>query len=321
MNVPTLIIVFNREDPARKLLELLQDIKPKKLYVACDGPRAQRPGEKDKVDRVRQLVQELVTWECDVSLRYQDTNLGSAANISQALTWFFTHEPEGIILEDDCLPNKSFFPFCEKSLEKYRDDQRVASIAGCNFGLPVDGPADYTYVKTSISWGWASWRRVWQQFDPYLTTYPDMVASGKLRAAFTHLRHYLYYKHLWGLIHRKQIFSWDYSFLYLLISKNLLTVMPGKNLVRNIGFGEDAARTKTAPTQYDVDKTFEMDIDNLISPETVAANMDVTEQFYDRHAVLWRLLAVRMREKLTGKNFFNPALKDYSLSMMPKAEK
>jgi hypothetical protein len=88
VNVPTLIIVFNREDPARKLLEFLQDVRPRKLYVACDGPRAQRPGEKDKVDRVRQLVQDLITWEHDVSLRYQETNLGSAANISQALTWF-----------------------------------------------------------------------------------------------------------------------------------------------------------------------------------------------------------------------------------------
>lgn len=131
VSTPILFLVFNRPDTTRKVFEKIRQIKPQKLYIAADGPRKDIVAEKIKCEEVRSIVTE-VDWECEVETLFRDNNLGCKCAVGNAITWFFKHEEMGIILEDDCLPDPTFFKFCEELLEKYRFDSRVMSISGSN---------------------------------------------------------------------------------------------------------------------------------------------------------------------------------------------
>ena len=132
---PLLIIGFNRPDHMRVLIERLREIEPQNIYVAIDGPRRDRPGEREKVERCRNLVDE-IDWGADVQTLFQEDNLGCGLGVSTAISWFFDHEERGIILEDDIIPDPSFFLYCTELLDRYESDQRVFAIAGCNFVPP-----------------------------------------------------------------------------------------------------------------------------------------------------------------------------------------
>src|SRR5262245_56278428 len=131
--VPVLFLVFNRPDTTARVMEAIRAARPERLYVAADGPRENNAGEaEERCAEVRQLATR-VNWPCEVRTLFREHNLGCRKAVSSAITWFFEQEPEGIILEDDCLPSQSFFPFCAELLARFRDDERIMFITGCNF--------------------------------------------------------------------------------------------------------------------------------------------------------------------------------------------
>ncbi len=131
MKTAVLLITFNRLDYVKESLKAIAKAKPPRLYIASDGPRPDKIGEKEQVQAVRDYVLSHIDWKCEVFTRFLEKNSGGCKNgVSGAVTWFFENEPEGIILEDDCVANPSFFPYCEKLLKKYRDNKNVWHIAG-----------------------------------------------------------------------------------------------------------------------------------------------------------------------------------------------
>ena len=132
MKTPVAFIIFNRPDTTKRVFEAIRHAKPPKLLVIADGPRADRPGEAEKCAAAREII-EGVDWECEVLTNYSDVNLGCGKRVSTGIDWVFDQVEEAIILEDDCLPNPSFFKFCELMLEQYRHDQRIMSISGTNY--------------------------------------------------------------------------------------------------------------------------------------------------------------------------------------------
>ena len=171
-STPVLLIAFNRPESTARVLRSLAEIKPQKLYVACDGPRSGRPGEARRCEVVRALVSQM-DWPCDVQTLFQPSNLGCRAGVTTALDWFFEQEEEGIVLEDDIVADPTFFPFCQELLERYRHDERVGVIAANNHQRrpPSDG-SSYRFSIYSHCWGWASWRRAWRCNDPELRGWP-----------------------------------------------------------------------------------------------------------------------------------------------------
>ena len=83
------------------------------------------------------------------------------------MDWVFERVGETIVLEDDTVPDLTFFRFVEELLEKYRDDERVGAISGNNYDEPKDWPdeASYRFTRYHHSWGWGTWRRAWRAFD------------------------------------------------------------------------------------------------------------------------------------------------------------
>jgi len=245
MKTPILFIIFNRPETTQKVFEAIRKYKPSKLFVAADGPRESKPGEKERCGEARKIT-EKIDWPCDVKRLYREKNLGCKMAVSGAITWFFKNVEEGIILEDDCLPNRSFFDFCGKMLNLYRNDTKVMCISGDNF-LPksMQNKNGYYFSKYVHIWGWATWRRVWKNYDVDMESWPKVKKTGLLNTYFENFLEKAYWQTLFDATYQSKVDTWDYQLVYHIWKNSGISVVPGKNLISNIGFGKAAAHLKS----------------------------------------------------------------------------
>ena len=237
-----LLLTFCRPDHAARVLERIKEAKPSALYIACDGPR---PGRADDVANVR-AIHELVDridWCGNVKTLFRERNLACGRAVSEAISWFLEQSKEGIILEDDCLPDGSFFPFCGEMLDRYRDVSNVMQVSGYN--LICDKyhlKTDYAFSNLCWVWGWATWLRAWQSFDPSMSTWPTFKELGcHKRFPFNKVR-----VDIFDDVHAGRYDTWDYQWQYSIASKSGLAVVPRVNLIWNIGCGLGATHSKDA---------------------------------------------------------------------------
>jgi len=239
-----LFLVFNRPDTTKKVFEAIRGVKPPRLYIASDGPRINRLGELEKVKSVREIVSK-IDWDCEVKTLFREENLGCKYAVSSAITWFFEHEEQGIILEDDCLPNSDFFRFCDEMLCRYKENDTIWVITGNNFqnGV-VRGDGSYYFSRYNHVWGWASWRRSWSKYDVEIDAWNEWKISIEFNKYFNNKRERNYWLRAFDDVKSGKIDTWDYQWTFCVFKNNGLTVTPNINLVENIGFGKDATHTK-----------------------------------------------------------------------------
>lgn len=240
MHTPLLFIVFNRPSTTQKVFERIRKLKPAKLYIAADGPRKNVPGEYGLCEQVRDIVRD-IDWSCSVETSFKDQNLGCKKAVSSAISWFFEHEEMGIILEDDCLPHPSFFPFCESLLKRYKDDHSVFTISGNNFQPKKRTKHSYYASKYMHCWGWASWRRAWKHYDIDMKDWQ----SNKwiLKTVFDKRSDVKHWEILFDRVSNGEIDTWDYIWQYYIWKKGGINLLPEKNIVTNIGFGNHGTHT------------------------------------------------------------------------------
>lgn len=246
-SAPVLFLVFNRPKRTRQVFEVIRAVRPPKLFVAADGPRSDRSGESELCAEVRAIAT-TVDWPCEIHTLFRDSNLGCGRAVSEAISWFFSHVPEGIVLEDDCLPDPSFFPFCAALLERYRTDPRVFKVAGTNpLGTwPGCQGSSYFFSSYGYSWGWASWRDRWAYYDLGLADWPCFARSSHSRYyPFTRQRNQGF-----QAVHAGLIDTWDYQWHFVISRHHGLVAIPTINLVRNIGFEPNATHTRNALSLY-----------------------------------------------------------------------
>jgi hypothetical protein len=268
-STPVLFLVFNRPDTTRRVFEAIRQVKPSRLYIAADGPRGNRPGEGLKVQAVREYVMSSIDWECEVKTLFRDKNLGCKLAVSAAIDWFFENEEEGIILEDDTLPDASFFPFCAQMLERYRQDECVMMISGDNFLGGSVSTYSYYFSKYCHIWGWASWRRAWKHYDVTMRLWPQLRANGFLKTLDRQER--FYWRWCFDYVFSGRLDTWDYQWVFACWVNKGLAVMPAVNLVSNIGFGDDSTHTKKGDYRIAAFRTESVEFP-LTHPESVTAN-------------------------------------------------
>jgi hypothetical protein len=242
-STPILFLIFNRPQLTAKVFEAIRGAKPEKLYVAADGPRPEKVGEWTLCAETRAVLRR-VDWDCEVKTLFRDENLGCGRAVSEAITWFFQEEQEGVILEDDCLPDASFFPFCREMLTRFRDTQEVGSISGDNFLPPsLHSLQPYHFSKYAQIWGWATWRRFWQQYDfrlgGELSEWEELIR--KLNPIENHARYWI---EIFKALRSGLIDTWDYQVMFSAWRSNLIHIYPSKNLILNLGYGVDATHTR-----------------------------------------------------------------------------
>jgi hypothetical protein len=248
---PVLFIVFNRPDTTRRVFEAIRSARPPRLYIAADGPRSDRSGEDRRCLEVRKIAS-AVDWPCQVSTLYQPINLGCKIGVSTAISWFFENEEEGIVLEDDVLPLPTFFEFCDELLERYRNEERVAMISGCNL-VANHFATDRSYFFSHYNhiWGWASWRRAWRHYDVAMKAWPawrDANGLAAMRSGGRLFEHY--WRHTLNAAYRGEIDTWDYQWTFACWRSGGLTVLPAVNQTHNLGFGADATHTVSEAPDY-----------------------------------------------------------------------
>ena len=245
MNTPLLLIAWRRPHTLRQVINAIRPVTPTRLFVACDGPNPDRPGEAEKVAATRQLIEQEIDWPCQIERLYSGVNQGCRFGVSRAITWFFEQVEEGIILEDDCVPHPDFFPYCTTLLERFRHDIRVWSICGSNFQLGNRrGDASYYFSIHGDSWGWASWRRAWAHYHEAEMNWIHFRDSGRLDDVFQIPQERAYWRETLDLLFTKGIPStWDYQWWLASWMHHGLHAWPNCSLVSNNGFDYDGTHT------------------------------------------------------------------------------
>lgn len=241
-----LFLIFNRPDQTARTFEAIRQARPARLYIAADGPRTYRPDDAERCARVRAIAT-AIDWPCEVRTLFRDQNLGCKKAISSAIDWFFEQEADGIILEDDCYPAASFFPYCEELLERYRDDLRVMSICGSNSLRPKEEEveeASYFFSRHCRVWGWATWRRAWQHYDVDMESWPIYRAKRQLRVWSDCEEDF---ENFWTRVldrtYAGEVDTWDYQWMFACWANGGLSCRPRYNMISNLGFGADATHT------------------------------------------------------------------------------
>ena len=240
---PVAFLIFNRPDTTKKVFAAIAKAKPRQLLVVADGPRSGRQGEAEKCAAAREVIKK-IDWDCEVSTNYSETNLGCKRCVSQGLNWVFDTVDRAIVLEDDVLPDSTFFRYCDELLDRYENDQRVGGIGGCNFQNGIRRtPYSYYFSRCVHIWGWASWARAWKYYDVEMTLWP-LVRDGRyLNGLSPNVHSFYYWQAILQEVHQGKIDTWDYQWAFSCWVNNMLFVLPAANLITNIGFGPGATHT------------------------------------------------------------------------------
>lgn len=246
-DVPVLYLVFNRPDHTRRSFEAIRARRPTRLFIAADGPRPHVSTDPERVAQCRAIVSG-VDWPCEVRTLYRQENLGCRAAVSQAITWFFGQVEQGIILEDDCVPEPDFWTFCATLLDRYAHDPRVMCVSGNNFlpsWLPVRGA--YYFSRYPYIWGWASWARAWEAYGAT----PDHLSRAEVIKSLNNVGmcnplSRWWWRRAFNKYVSPNATTWDYRWTFAVWTRRGLSATPHRNLVTNIGIGGDGTHTKGA---------------------------------------------------------------------------
>ena len=239
---PVLLLVFNRPDLTARVFGAIRKAKPARLFVAADGPRHGREEEVGVCEETRRIT-EHVDWKCEVARLYRKENMGCKLAVSGAISWFFENVEQGIILEDDCLPVHDFFLYTSELLERYSSLEDIGTITGFNpHPDRSEYHTSYHFSQHPMIWGWATWRRVWQQYDVSISSWDGEADDLGNVVANRYLRAYL--AQAFNQVSSGALDTWDFQLVYLCVRKRLLTAVPVVNLVENIGFDERATHTR-----------------------------------------------------------------------------
>lgn len=243
LTVPVVFCVFSRLDSTKKVFKRIREAKPQKLYIVADSARENVPGESQKVQAVRSYIEQNIDWDCEIYKNYASNNMGCGKRISSGLSWVFEKEEEVIILEDDCVPEISFFQYCQEMLAYYRDDERIMMISGSNpFASYYCSKEDYLFSKVPFIWGWATWRRTWKLYDYDLKSLPEN-RSNPIFKRILPTKAYWVYMAQFEALYRHEFDTWDFQLMYAGILYDKLNIVPAESHVFNIGFHEESTHT------------------------------------------------------------------------------
>jgi hypothetical protein len=241
---PVLFIIYDRADTALHVFDVIKRVCPTDLYIASDGPAGRYPEEKNNVLNLRKDILDSINWECNVWTMFSETNLGPCDGVKSAIDWFFYYVEEGIVLEHDCLPEESFFYFCQELLNKYKNHEEIMHISGSNFLFgKLEIEHSYYCSKYPFIWGWASWKRAWKKYDPILGDLENFFSSETTKSFLNSKIENDYWANIFYLTRKGRFNTWDYQWIYSIWKSRGISLNSSKNLVSNIGYGKGAVNT------------------------------------------------------------------------------
>jgi len=285
IKTPVLLMVFNRPEKTRQVWEQISQAKPLKLYISADGARNNNSDDEKKCQLVRDIVSD-VNWECNVKYLFHDDNLGCSLAGKKAFDWVFSNEDEMIELEDDVLPTQSFFWFMQEMLDKYREDKKIAYVCSENYGIK-SGEATYFFSQYGGSWGWATWKRVYNLWEYKLNSLEEVINEKSFKNSFSSKFQYDYWK--------KRFYHWKYvggntydlQSIFLIHKYNMINIIPNVNLVTNIGWDIEGSNTIAYDDNDKNAKKFgnipRFEIEHIVHPKGIMANSQIDNRWFKYH--------------------------------------
>jgi len=274
-DTPVLLLIFNRPDVTERVFAEIRKLKPKRLFIAADGPRAHKPNDPDLCLQTRNMVKD-VDWDCEVKQLYRNDNLGCKLAVSSAITWFFSQVEYGIILEDDILPHPSFFPYMQEVLKRYKDDDRVMMVSGYNTQHGQKrSDASYYFSHYPHIWGWGTWKRAWDKYDVKIDRLAEFKRQNQIANLFDDPVVQEFWMDKFQMVHDNKYDTWDFQWVYTVFSEAGLCVQPNVNLVSNIGFDMNATHTTFSGAEEANLQTY--DIGEIVHPDFIIADRAADE--------------------------------------------
>jgi len=275
MTPPIIFIIFNRPDTTARVFEAIRAARPQRLLVVADGARTTRQGESEKCAATRAVI-DSVDWDCDVHKDYSDSNLGCRKRVASGITWAFGIVDRAVILEDDCVPTPSFFRYSTEMLDRYEDDKRIMMVSGDNHLFGQNETNDsYYFSRYAHCWGWATWKRAWDRNDLEMTQWPEIRRRRLFDQYFWKSSERYYWNSLFHYVFDGNIDTWDYQWVYSIWANGGVSIVPQRNLVRNIGFHAEATHTRGDSVYASLDAEA-LDFP-LVHPRTVIVSADRDE--------------------------------------------
>ena len=288
MKKPILFLIFNRPDTTKQVFEAIRKYKPKQLFIAADGPR--NKGESEICKETRSVVSN-IDWDCDVKTLFREENLGCRDAVSSSIDWFFQNVESGIILEDDCLPNQSFFRFCEEMLKMYRNNKKIKHINGTNyleeFREEIEGK--YFFSRLFFVWGWATWRDRWLKYDKDFNI--NKFNNYKIDQKNNLILKLFHKTNIKYNIHLVKTNTWGVQWSSKCFAENGISCTPVKNLIRNIG--EEGTHTSGDSTFVNK-KTHMENFDTIEKKNEIKSNLKLDKIQYKRIGLLKHIVSYHM---------------------------
>lgn len=291
MKVPILLITYKRLDTTKKVFASIKNYKPSVLYLFSDGAKS-AVNESEKIKTVRTFLKSEIDWDCKVFEFFSDTNLGCKYGPQNAISWFFKHEKMGVILEDDTVPDNSFYAYCEELLLKYEHDLRIWNIGGTKMDIgEITNEHSYRFSRFPHTWGWATWASRW---NSHIKTLPQLLVDAEspyLNLLFPNKSIVENWKSKALSSFVNNLDAWDYLWSFRVLLNGGLSTAPNKNLISNIGFGEDA--THTFADDSSIIKTEEIKLP-LKHPAVILPNIIKDRIFFENY-FNWKPLSSKIR--------------------------
>ncbi len=292
-DTPVLIINFNRPDKTEKILNILRLVKPRKLYLSIDGPRKKNIKDKIQIKKIKKKFQS-INWNCEIKKKYSNKNNGMKTNVINSVSWFFKNEKMGIILEDDCIPSKSFFIFCKILLKKYQNQKNIFQINGHSINFPQKKES-YYFSKLNSTWGWATWRRAWKKLDIKMLNYQKMKKNSLISKYYKNKNIYNWMNTYFQKTLENKDNIWSIYWSFTILKNNGLCISPFKNLITNIGF-DGSGTTKRYTSFKATEKIKSYNSLKLIHPKKINYLPENDQFFFDKY--------VKKVDKRAKKNVF-----------------
>ena len=266
--IAILLIAFNRSN-IKQVFDRIKVVKPRRLYIAVDESTNDT---QCKICKETTSIVSHIDWECQVFKLYQEKNQGYDKHCFHSISWFFEQEPEGIILEDDCVPSLSFFGYCTTLLKKFRNDERIGHISGSNYQFGKNrGDGTYYYSNLTHVSGWAGWRRVWQEHCLNENKYDLFNQLDYLSNLPSHAPFQYRWNRFFNIVNHSNEHFWEVKYAYTNLINNRLSIIPNKNLITKIAYYD---KMPHAIKNHPFTNIKNEEIDHIVHPSFICPDIE-----------------------------------------------
>ena len=282
-DIPVVLIIFRRSSTLDRIISRIREVAPTKIYILADEGRT--PTEIDEAHKCRLHVESLIDWDCELIKHYADSNRGVYKNIGEGARWVFEREEMAIFLEDDNLPDVSFFRFAKEMLEKYKTQKNVMWICGTNYFTEYQSKESYKFTKHLLPCGWASWSdKFLSYYDGEFVSFSDCARRINFnKSYYPRLLKYVQLQSIKNELYRKKngirFISWDYQMLWSVRSNDFFGIVPMKNLITNIGVDEFSVHGGSSKSNIMTDRFCEIPSKSLEFPLIHPLDVSIDKDF------------------------------------------